>query len=125
GVAAALRAGAAGVQIGTAYLATPESLIAPPFRILLGTPAAADACFTNLFSGRAARGIVNRLMRSLGAMRDEAPLFPYASSALAPLRTHAEAAGRSDYSPLWAGAGAARVTQMHAEQLTRELARET
>ncbi|MGK6355563.1 NAD(P)H-dependent flavin oxidoreductase [Sphingomonas sp. DT-207] len=124
GVAAALEAGAAGVQVGTAYLATPESRISPAFRALLGTPAAADAAFTNLLSGREARGIRNRLMRELGSMRDEVPTFPYASNALAPLRTRAETEGRGDYSPLWAGAGAARVRPMPAEALTRSLFQE-
>lgn len=124
GVAAALKAGAAGVQVGTAYLPTPESSISRAFRALLGTPAAADAAFTNLFSGREARGIRNRLMRELGCMRDEVPAFPYASNALAPLRARAEAEGRGDYSPLWAGAGAARVRPMPAEALTRALVQE-
>lgn len=123
--AAAFDAGAAAVQVGTAYLATPESSISAPFRALLGTEAAADAAFTNLFSGREARGIRNRLMRELGTMRDEAPAFPYASNALAPLREKAEADGRGDYSPLWAGSGAARVRAIGAEALTRELARES
>ncbi len=118
-IARALAAGAAAVQIGTAYLATPESRIAAPHRALLGTPA--EAAFTNLFSGREARGLVNRLMRDLGPMRAEAPAFPHASAALAPLRAKAEAEGRGDYSPLWAGAGAARVTQNGAEALTRTL----
>lgn len=121
-VAAALAAGAAGVQVGTAYLATPESRTMPAHRALLGTPAAADATFTNLLSGRAARGIRNRLMRELGAMRDEAPAFPYAANALAPLRARAEAEGRGDYSPLWAGAGAARVEPIGAAALTAKLA---
>ncbi|NLS28842.1 Nitronate monooxygenase [Sphingomonas sp. S2M10] len=123
-IVAALRLGAAAVQIGTAYLATPESAIAAPYRALLGTPASADAAFTTLFSGRAARGIVNRLMRDLGATRPEVPPFPYASAALAPLRAHAEAQGRTDYSPLWAGSGAPRVRAEAAETLTRRLATE-
>lgn len=122
--ATVLDAGAAAVQVGTAYLATPESAIPAPHRALLGTAAANDAAFTNLLSGRAARGIRNRLMRELGTMRDAAPAFPYASNALAPLRAKAEAEGRGDYSPLWAGAGAARVTAMPAEALTRALGEE-
>lgn len=124
GMAAAFALGASAVQIGTAYLATPESLIAPPFRALLGTPAAEDAAFTNLLSGREARGIRNRLMRDLGPFNLAAPAFPYASNALAPLRAAAEADGRSDYSPLWAGAGAARVRTMSARALTEMLAKE-
>ena len=121
-IAAMLRMGAAGVQIGTAYLATPESSISPAFRALLGTPAAGDAAFTNLLSGREARGIRNRLMRELGPINDAAPAFPYASNALAPLRAKAEAQGRGDYSPLWAGSGATRVRVEGAEALTRQLA---
>ncbi len=124
GVGAALAAGAAAVQIGTAYLATPESMVTALHRALLGTPAAADAAFTNLLTGREARGIRNRLMRALGPISDKAPAFPYAGNALAPLRAKAEAEGRGDYSPLWAGAGAARVRSMPAEALTRALAGE-
>jgi nitronate monooxygenase len=122
GIARALAAGATAVQIGTAYLACPESSIAGPFRALLGT--ATDSQFTNLFSGREARGLVNRLMRELGPIRGEVPAFPYGSAALAPLRAKAEADGRGDYSPLWAGTGAPRVRAMGAEQLTRTLAAE-
>lgn len=123
-MAAALRAGASAVQIGTAYLATPQSLSTPVMRALLGTQAAGDAAFTNLFSGREARGIRNRLMRDLGPIRAEAPSFPYATAALASLRTVAEAAGRSDYSPLWAGAGAARARPQDAQALTRAIAQD-
>lgn len=124
GIAKAFRRGADAVQIGTAYLATPESGISAAHRALLGTEASADATFTNLFSGRQARGIRNRLMHALGPVRAEAPPFPFASNALAPLRVHAEAKGRSDYSPLWAGTGAPRVRAMPAEELTRLLAAE-
>ncbi|MDV3459087.1 nitronate monooxygenase family protein [Sphingomonas sp. HF-S4] len=124
GIRGALAAGAAAVQVGTAYLATPESAISAPHRALLGTPDASDAAFTNLLSGREARGIRNRLMRELGPMRDEAPAFPYASNALAPLRAKAEAEGSGDYSPLWAGTGAARVQAIGAEALTRMLGQE-
>ncbi|WP_404334620.1 NAD(P)H-dependent flavin oxidoreductase [Sphingomonas sp. MMS12-HWE2-04] len=122
GIARALAAGASAVQIGTAYLATPESGISAAHRALLGSEA--EAALTNLLSGRAARGIVNRLMRELGPMRGEAPAFPYASNALAPLRAKAEAEGRGDYSPLWAGAGSAQIRRMTAEALTRLLGEE-
>lgn len=121
-IAQVLAAGASAAQIGTAFLAAPESSIAVPFRALLGTEAA--TAFTNLFSGREARGAVNRLMRELGPLRPEVPAFPYGSNALAPLRAHAEAAGRGDFSPLWAGAGVARVRPIGAEALVRQLADE-
>jgi len=121
GVAAAFALGASAVQVGTAYLATPESMISPAHRALLGTSAAADSAFTNLFSGRMARGIRNRLMRELGPVSAAAPPFPYASALLAPLRTAAEKQGRGDYSPLWAGQSAPLVRTTSAAALTHEL----
>lgn len=124
GIVEALRLGASAVQVGTAYLATPEATISRPYRALLGTEAAGEADFTNLFSGREARGIRNRLMREIGPVSDAAPAFPYASNALAPLRKKAEGEGRGDYSPLLAGAGAARVRAMPATELTETLAGE-
>lgn len=121
-IARVLAAGASGVQLGTAFLAAAESGIPAPFRALLGTEVATE--FTNLFSGRAAQGIRNRLMRELGPIRAEVPAFPYGANALAPLRAHAEADGRGDYSPLWAGTGVARVRAMGAEALVRRLVEE-
>ena len=100
-------AGASAVQFGTAYLASPESVASTPHRALLGR--ATETVFTNLFSGREARGLRNRLIDALGPINPIAPPFPHASAALAPLRARAEADGRGDYSPFWAGTAAARV----------------
>jgi len=122
-IAAALSAGASAVQLGTAYLAVPESEARAPHRALLGT--ATETVFTNLLSGREARGLRNRLIDAIGPINPAAPAFPHASAALAPLRAKAEADGRGDYSPLWAGTGAARVRPEPAEALTRRLAAET
>lgn len=122
-IAAALSAGASGVQIGTAYLASPESDASTPHRALLG--AAAETVFTNLFSGGIARGLRNRLIDAIGPVNPATPPFPHAGAALAPLRAKAEADGRGDYSPLWAGTGAGRVRPEAAEALTRRLAVET
>lgn len=122
-IAAALSAGASAVQLGTAYLATPESTASAPHRALLGT--ATETVFTNLFSGGLARGLRNRLIDAIGPVNPTAPPFPHASAALAPLRAKAEADGRGDYSPLWAGTGAARVRPEPAEALTRRLAANT
>lgn len=123
GIAAALSAGASAVQQGTAYLACPESLASAPHRALLGTDTA--TVFTNLFSGREARGLRNRLIDAIGPINPATPPFPHASAALAPLRAHAESEGRGDYSPLWAGTSAHRVRPEPAEALTRRLAAET
>jgi nitronate monooxygenase len=121
GVRAAIALGAAAVQVGTAYLRTPESLASGPHRAALADAGADDSVFTNLFSGGLARGLRNRLIDTLGPVSDAAPPFPYASAALAPLRAHAEADGRGDYSPLWAGQGVALAQAEPASQLTRRL----
>ncbi|MGH8740102.1 MAG: nitronate monooxygenase, partial [Burkholderiales bacterium] len=76
---------------------------------------------TNLFSGKAARGIVNRLMRELGPMSSAAPAFPLATAALAPLRAAAESRGSGDFSPLWAGQNASGCRRIPAAELTRLL----
>jgi nitronate monooxygenase len=124
GVAAAMRLGAAGVQVGTAYLLCPESTTSTVHRAALKSEAARHTALTNLFSGRPARGIVNRVMRELGPIREEAPEFPLASSAIAPLRAKAEGQGRGDFSPLWAGQNASGCREVGAAQVTRELAAE-
>lgn len=124
GVAAAMLLGASAVQIGTAYLATPESRIAGAHRAKLGTLHGEDTVFTNLFSGREARGLSNMLIELEGPIRAEAPPFPHAAAALAPLRAAAEADGRGDYSPMWAGQAAALVNPMGARELTETLGRD-
>jgi nitronate monooxygenase len=124
GVAAALALGASGVQIGTAYLLCPESTTSAVHRAALTSDAARVTALTNLFSGRPARGIVNRLMRELGPMNAAAPTFPLASAALAPLRAKAESLGRGDFSPLWAGQNVRGCREVPAAELTRALASE-
>ncbi|MDX1722108.1 MAG: nitronate monooxygenase [Pseudomonas sp.] len=123
GVRAAMALGAAGVQIGTAYLCCPEATTSAIHRAALHSPAARHTALTNLFSGRPARGIVNRLMRELGPISPAAPAFPLATAAIAPLRTKAESQGSGDFSPLWAGQNASGCKSIGAAELTRELAR--
>jgi nitronate monooxygenase len=123
GVVAAHALGASAVQVGTAYLFTPEARIHAVHRAALDARDRPTA-LTNAFSGRPARGIVNRLMRDLGAMSEWPPAFPTAADALAPLRRAAEAAGRDDFSPLWAGASFALAQPTTAAALTRLLAGE-
>jgi nitronate monooxygenase len=122
GIAAAFALGAAGVQIGTAYLRCPEAKISAPFRAALGTAADDSTVITNVMSGRPARGIYNKIMRELGPMSADAPAFPHAAKALAPLRAAAEARGSSDFSALWAGQSVALTRAMPAADLTRSLA---
>ncbi|WP_293997415.1 NAD(P)H-dependent flavin oxidoreductase [Sphaerotilus sp.] len=123
GVAAAMALGAAGVQVGTAYLLCPEATTSAVHRAALQGDAAHHTALTNLFTGRPARGIVNRFMRSVGPMHGSAPAFPLATTALAPLRAAAERQGRGDFSPLWAGQHASRCRAMPAARLTLDLAR--
>jgi nitronate monooxygenase len=122
GVAAAMALGAAGVQIGTAYLLCPEATTSALHRQALKSEAARHTALTNLFTGRPARGIVNRLMRELGPI-GPAPAFPLATAAMAPLRAKAESQGSGDFSPLWSGQDASGCREVGAAQLTRDLAR--
>ena len=122
GAACAMALGAAGVQIGTAYLLCPEATTSAVHRAALKSATARETALTNLFSGRPARGIVNRMMRELGPINDLAPAFPLATSAVAPLRAKAEAEGKGDFSPLWAGQNVSGCKEIPAAELTRALA---
>jgi nitronate monooxygenase len=121
-VVAARALGASGVQVGTAYLRSPQATTSAVHRAALASPAAAHTALTRLFSGRPARGIINRLMTELGPMSPLAPAFPLAGTALAPLRAAAEREGSGDFSPLWAGQAASLCTGGCASEMTRQLA---
>ena len=122
GIAAAFALGAAGVQIGTAYLFTPEALIGDLHRAALRSAGDDGTALTNLFSGRPARGLMNRVMREVGPMSDAVPAFPTAGGALAPLKAKAEAAGDSGFSSLWSGQASNLCGEIGAGALTRQLA---
>ena len=122
---AALALGAVGVQIGTAYLHCPEAQISPIYRQALNDAKDNETAITNVFTGRPARGIVNRLMREVGPMCDVAPEFPLAAAAVAPLRAKSEMTGSADFSPLWAGQAARLNRKLPAAELTKQLAAET
>ena len=124
GIAAALILGAAAVQIGTAYLLCRESKISPLYRAAPKTADGAQTALTNVFTGRPARGIVNRAIRELGPMNDMAPAFPNASNAMVPLRQKAEAQVSADFSPLWSGQAPRFAREMPAGDLTRALVEE-
>ena len=122
GVKAAMQLGAAAAQVGTAYLLCPESTTSSVHRAALASDAAATTALTNVLTGRPARGIVNRLMRELGPINAQAPVFPLAAAAILPLRQKAESQGRNDFSSLWAGQSARLCRDISAADLTRELA---
>jgi nitronate monooxygenase len=123
GIVAAFALGAAAVQIGTAYLFSPEAKV-PAVHLAALREAADDAtAITNVFTGRPARGIVNRVMRELGPISAVTPEFPLAGGAMAPLRARTEPEGSGDFVNLWSGQAAALAKAMPAGELTRELAR--
>lgn len=124
GIAAAFMLGAAGVQIGTAYLFCPESLIAPPHRAALANAKDGETVLTNVFTGRPARGLLNRFVREVGPMSPLAPAFPGAAGASAPLRARAAESGLPDFLPLWAGQAVTLGRAEPAGALTRRLADE-
>ena len=122
GLRAALALGAAGVQVGTAYLLCPEATTSAVHGAALKSEAASHTALTNVFTGRPARGIVNRIVHELGPICALAPAFPLATAAVMPLRTAAEATGSGDFSPLWSGQNATGCKDVPAARLTRELA---
>jgi nitronate monooxygenase len=124
GLVAAFALGAAGVQIGTGYLLCAESNISPMHRTALAAAADDATVMTNVFTGRPARSIVNRLVREVGPLSDLAPPFPLAAAAVAPLRAKAEVQGSLDFSPLLCGQAAALARRERAGDFTRRIAAE-
>jgi nitronate monooxygenase len=122
GIAAAFALGAAGVQIGSAYLRCPESKVSALVRKVLAEADDDSTAITNVLTGRPARGVANRLMREVGPMAAEAPSFPHAATALAPLKAEAEKAGKVDFTNLWSGQAIRLGREMPAADLTRALA---
>ncbi|ANY86513.1 MULTISPECIES: NAD(P)H-dependent flavin oxidoreductase [Pseudomonas] len=122
GLVAALALGASAVQVGTAYLFCPEAKVSAAHRQALDHAPASDTALTNLFTGRPARGINNRIMRELGPMSPLAPRFPLAGGALMPLRAIRDPQGNSDFSNLWAGQALRLGRHRSASELTREIA---
>lgn len=122
GVQAALQLGACAAQIGTAYLLCDEATTSSVHRRALKSTGAQHTALTNLFTGRPARGIVNRLMRELGPISSAPPEFPLATAALAPLRAKAEQASLGDFTSMWAGQNTSGCEEISAAAMTRKLA---
>jgi nitronate monooxygenase len=123
GIAAAFALGAAGVQIGSAYLRCPESKVSAAARAALAEGRDDSTVITNVMTGRPARGVQNRLMREVGPISPDAPAFPHAATALGPLKAAAEKQGRVDFTNLWAGQAIALGREIPAAELTRDLAK--
>jgi nitronate monooxygenase len=124
GVAAALDLGAVAAQIGTAYLRTDQAKTSALHRAALAEARDDATRLTNLFTGRPARGLLNRFMREVGPLSADAPPFPLAAAAVAPLRAAAEKRGDSDFSPLWSGEAGALARAEDAGEATRRFWRE-
>lgn len=120
-VAAAFVLGASAVQLGTAYLLCPEALTPPVHRRSLAGGSIDDTVLTNVFTGRPARGRRNRLIDEIGPLSPDAPAFPTAAAAVAPLRAAAEETGSGDFSPLWSGQAGVATSDVPASELTRQL----
>ena len=125
GIAAALALGAAGAQIGTAFLLTPEAKTVALHRAALKAASDDSTTLTNLFTGRPARGIVNRFIREVGPLCADAPAFPLAAGAAYPLRAAAEAKGSTDFMPLWSGQAPSLAREMPTGALIGALVEET
>ena len=117
GIAAALALGAAGAQIGTAFLLTPEAKTSPLHRAALKQAHDNSTALTNVFTGRPARGIVNRYVREVGPMSPDAPAFPLAAGAAYPLRAASEPKGSTDFTPLWSGQAPTLAREMPTTEL--------
>jgi nitronate monooxygenase len=124
GIVAAFALGASAVQIGTAYLFCPEARIASTHREALRAARDNGTVLTNVFSGRPARGFVNRLVREVGPLSSLVPDFPLAAGAVAPLRWRSEPTGSADFVPLWSGQAARLGLELPAGDLTKRLASE-
>jgi nitronate monooxygenase len=122
-VVAAIVLGAAGVQLGTAYLGCPEATTSALHKAALSQPGR-ETVIADVFSGRPARGVANRFTREQGPINPTHPAYPLATPALAPLRKAAEARGSGDFSWFWSGQGAPPAMGVGAGALTRKLAEE-
>jgi len=122
GIAAAFMLGAAGVQVGSAYMHCPESIVTAPHRAALATAQDEGTRVTNLMTGRPARGFINRVIRDIGPISELAPAFPLAGGAIMPLRAKAESKGSGDFTSMWAGQAAALGRARPAAEVTRKLA---
>ncbi len=125
-VAAVLSLGAIAAQIGTAYLLCDEaktsSLHREALKKVSNETDQEQTVITNVFTGRPARAIVNRLITEVGPVTNNAPMFPLAASAVSALRKKAEQAGRNDFTPMWSGQNAQGCKEISASKLTRLLA---
>jgi nitronate monooxygenase len=124
GIAASFALGAAGAQLGTAYLLCPEIALPSLQRHVLRSERAYETLLTNVFTGRPARALANRLALEAGPISNAAPDFPLPMEVLRPLRAKAEQQGIMDFTPIWLGQAAPLGREMAATALTIKLVEE-
>lgn len=124
GVAAALLLGAEAVQLGTAFMLTPEAITPQPWRDAIRSAGDDSTRLTRAFSGKVARGIENRFMREMRAVEHDIPAYPIQNALTSELRAAAAKSGSSDQMSLWAGQGARSAREMPAGELVAVLWRE-
>ena len=117
GIAAAFALGASAAQIGTAFLFTPEAIISSIHRKALSEGKDNGTALTNVFTGRPARGLLNRVIEEVGPISKAAPVFPTAGGALALLKAKAEESDKGDFSSLWSGQSASLCREMGSAEL--------
>ena len=124
GITAAFALGAAAVQIGTAYLLSPEASISHPYRQAMRSNGS-QTVLTNVFTGRPARAIATRMVREIGPISELVPDFPLTAGFSAPLRVKSEAKGATDFTPMWSGQSGRLARELPAKEITQRLASET
>src|SRR5690606_18843864 len=124
-IKAALALGAAGVQCGTAFVLCPESAANAAYREALQSERAYDTAVTTTLSGRAARGLRNRLyVDEPASARPPTPGYSMTYDAAKALNAAASAKGNNDFAAQWAGQAAALARPMPATQMVQTLVRE-
>jgi nitronate monooxygenase len=118
---AAIALGATGVQAGTTFLLCSEASTSPLHRAALASNASHHTALTNVFTGRPARSIVNRLVREIGPMATRATAFPSAAGLVSTLRAAAEVRDNDDFTPLWCGQNATGCREESAAQILHRL----
>ncbi len=125
GIAAALQLGASAAQLGTAFVLCPESSANAAYRSALASTRADDTRITAAISGRAARGLVNRMFLDVQASGAPAlPDYPIAYDAAKALHAAASARGNHDFAVQWAGQGAPLARALPAAELVATLVSE-
>lgn len=125
GIAAALMLGAKGVQLGTAFLSCPEATVHPLWKKALSESYEKETRITKAFTGRPARGIVNRLLNDMENKKDIIPDFPTVGSVVKPLAHAAAKQGKNDFLSLWAGQSAPMNRNVTSKKLVELLIKET